>query len=304
MATYFRMPGVSADSDEAVLESWTVEQGATVSSGQPIASVETEKAVVEVEADVDAIVHTLLVDNGATVPVGDPIAILLGVDEPPSAAEKLLADLGRGGAGRCGGARRPRLGRCVGRGAGRRGDTGDSQALEEAVRSAPEEAGARGGAPAPASGARIDVGAGAAGNGAAGSGGATGGRQFSSPSARRVARELGVDISSLTGSGPKGRVVRDDVLRAAEAAPAPAGPAPPPRPSRRRRPAGRRTGRPRRPRPPRQPARPCPRAGPRSRTTGSARSSRRACRSPSRPHRTSTCAGRPGWTPCWPCERS
>ena len=53
MATYFRMPGVSADSDEAVLESWTVEAGATVSSGQPIASVETEKAVVEVECHGD-----------------------------------------------------------------------------------------------------------------------------------------------------------------------------------------------------------------------------------------------------------
>src|SRR6478735_10210308 len=94
MATYFRMPGVSADSDEAVLESWTVEQGARVTSGQAIASVETEKAVVDVEADTDAIVHTLLVEGGATVPVGDPIAILLGIDEDPSAAEKLLADLG------------------------------------------------------------------------------------------------------------------------------------------------------------------------------------------------------------------
>ena len=61
MATYFRMPGVSADSDEAVLESWSVEQGARVASGQTIASVETEKAVVDVESDVDAIVHTLLV---------------------------------------------------------------------------------------------------------------------------------------------------------------------------------------------------------------------------------------------------
>jgi pyruvate dehydrogenase E2 component (dihydrolipoamide acetyltransferase) len=219
MATYFRMPGVSADSDEAVLESWTVEQGATVSSGQPIASVETEKAVVEVEADVDAIVHTLLVDNGATVPVGDPIAILLGVDEPPSAAEKLLSDLGRGGGGEAGGATAPEAA----------SDavpdvevTGDEKALEEAVRSVPEEAGPPSTPPptAPASGARIDVGAGAAGNGSAGSGGASGGRQFSSPSARRVAREMGVDISSLTGSGPKGRVVRDDVLRAAEAGPA------------------------------------------------------------------------------------
>jgi len=228
MATYFRMPGVSADSDEAVLESWTVEQGATVSSGQPIASVETEKAVVEVEADVDAIVHTLLVDNGATVPVGDPIAILLGVDEPPSAAEKLLSDLGRGGGDGAGAASAPDADPDGASGAVSHAVpdvevTGDEKALEEAVRSVPEEAGPPSTPPptAPASGARIDVGAGAAGsNGSAGSDGSTGGRQFSSPSARRVARELGVDISSLTGSGPKGRVVRDDVLRAAEAGPA------------------------------------------------------------------------------------
>lgn len=204
MATYFRMPGVSADSDEAVLESWTVEQGATVSSGQPIASVETEKAVVEVEADVDAIVHTLLVENGATVPVGDPIAILLGVDEPASAAEKLLAHLGVGGGPDASDASDGEI------------KTGDGKALDEAVRSAPEEA-----APpteptpsAPASGARIDVGAGA---GTESGNGSSGGRRFTSPSARRVARETGVDITTLTGTGPKGRVVRDDVLKAAEA---------------------------------------------------------------------------------------
>ena len=111
MATYFRMPGVSADSDEAVLESWTVEQGAQVASGQTIASVETEKAVVDVESDIDAIVHTLLVGNGATVPVGDPIAILLGVDEPASEAEKLLADLGVGVAPAAGGGDAADIGR-------------------------------------------------------------------------------------------------------------------------------------------------------------------------------------------------
>ncbi|MDT7580250.1 MAG: hypothetical protein QOK35_1514, partial [Pseudonocardiales bacterium] len=140
MATYFRMPGVSADSDEAVLESWIVEQGASVSSGQPIASVETEKAVVEVEADSDAIVHTLLVGNGATVPVGDPIAILLGVDEPASAAEKLLADLG-GGGGSDAPDTAPAAPNTPNTSDASDGEirTGDEKALEQAVRSAPEE---------------------------------------------------------------------------------------------------------------------------------------------------------------------
>ena len=225
MATYFRMPGVSADSDEAVLESWSVEQGARVASGQTIASVETEKATVDVESDVDAIVHTLLVEDGATVPVGDPIAILLGVDEPASAAEKLLADLGVGGAP-AGAApsrrwstgppltqwRRSWTPRCSRR---RRRRPGRKARLPRPPRpstSTPEPG------PAPTS---------------------NGGRQFTSPSARRLARELGVDITTLSGSGPKGRVVNADVQAAAEAAPAQ-----PRRPRLRRRPppAGRRDG--------------------------------------------------------------
>ena len=213
MATYFRMPGVSADSDEAVLESWTVEQGAQVASGQTIASVETEKAVVDVESDIDAIVHTLLVGNGATVPVGDPIAILLGVDEPASEAEKLLADLGVGGAPAAGGgdaaapaAATPAAGTA----------TGPEAEFDAAVQAAPEEAAAPDTpAPATASPQHVDVGAAPAANGA-------GGRRFTSPSARRLARELGVDIATVSGTGPKGRVVNADVRAAAEAAPAPA----------------------------------------------------------------------------------
>jgi pyruvate dehydrogenase E2 component (dihydrolipoamide acetyltransferase) len=208
MATYFRMPGVSADSDEAVLESWTVEQGAQVASGQTIASVETEKAVVDVESDIDAIVHTLLVGNGATVPVGDPIAILLGVDEPASEAEKLLADLGVGVAPAAGGgdAAAPAAGTA----------TGPEAEFDAAVQAAPEEAAAPDTpAPATASPQHVDVGAAPAANGA-------GGRRFTSPSARRLARELGVDIATVSGTGPKGRVVNADVRAAAEAAPAPA----------------------------------------------------------------------------------
>jgi pyruvate dehydrogenase E2 component (dihydrolipoamide acetyltransferase) len=217
MATYFRMPGVSADSDEAVLESWTVEQGAQVASGQTIASVETEKAVVDVESDIDAIVHTLLVGNGATVPVGDPIAILLGVDEPASEAEKLLADLGVGGAPAAGGgdAGTSAAGTsAAGTPAAGTPAEGTETELDAAVQAAPEEAAAPDTpAPASASAQHVDVGAASAANG-------DGGRRFTSPSARRLARELGIDIATVSGTGPKGRVVNADVRAAAEAAPA------------------------------------------------------------------------------------
>src|SRR4051794_503721 len=189
MATLFRMPGVSADADEAVLESWSVEQGTTVSSGQVIASVETEKAVVEIESDTDAVVHSLLVPNGATVPVGDPIAVLIDVDEAPEEGEKLLAQLGLG-------------------------DRSEEQAVEVAVRSAHEEAGAPDSRAADDGGSTITIGAGEA---AVPTPAPPSDRQriFASPIARRLASELGIDLESLTGSGPRGRIVRDDVLKAA-----------------------------------------------------------------------------------------
>lgn len=194
MATLFRMPGVSADADEAVLEAWTVQQGATISSGQTIASVETEKAVVDVESDIDAVVHALLVPGGATVPVGDPIAVLLEIDEDPAEGEKLLAQLGLGG----------------------------DQAAETAtaIASAPEEAQAP---PAPAP----DAPAPSATVVAAPAASSNGGRVFASPIARKLAREKGIDFATLTGTGPGGRIVRDDVLAAASATPAPAAPSTP-----------------------------------------------------------------------------
>ena len=93
--------------------------------------------------------------------------------------------------------------------------------LDAAVQSAPEEAaGPEGPARLGRLAQHVDIGAG---DGAA----TNGGRQFTSPSARRLARELGVDITTLSGSGPKGRVVNADVQAAAQAAPAPA-PAPAP----------------------------------------------------------------------------
>ena len=188
MASYFRMPGVSADSDEAILESWMVEAGAEISKDQTIATVETEKALVEVSADSDGIVHTLLVDGGATVPVGDPIAVILAVGEPAAAAEELVAALG----GEPASAPEPTA------------PAPPEPSVPVAVTPAPAAPSAA--APIPE---RELVGAG------------TAGRRFSSPSARRVARELGVDIDRVDGSGPRGRIVRADVEAAAAAGTAP-----------------------------------------------------------------------------------
>jgi pyruvate dehydrogenase E2 component (dihydrolipoamide acetyltransferase) len=93
MATYLKMPGVSADADEAVLGEWYVSEGDAVASGSPLCAVETDKANVDVNAEVDVTVFKLLAESGATVVVGDPIAVLLDEGEDAAAGQKLIDDL-------------------------------------------------------------------------------------------------------------------------------------------------------------------------------------------------------------------
>lgn len=231
MARLLRMPGVSADSDEAALENWLVDLGATLTAGDAIASVETEKAVVDVEVDEDSIVHALLASAGDMVPVGDPIAVLLAPGEPTSAGEELVRLL-TGGADPT---VSPGADAAVEKAAD--ADAGDAvtavpAALEsETVSAAPMEVGVP--APAAATSGNAAVPAVEA-DGKAGSPArpSSNGRLFASPLARRLAKELDVDISAVNGSGPGGRIVRDDVKAAAgsakpaEPAQAPSTPAP------------------------------------------------------------------------------
>ncbi|MGW7621658.1 2-oxo acid dehydrogenase subunit E2 [Streptomyces antimycoticus] len=100
MAKVLHMPEVAAGSTEAVLSQWLVEQGADFSAGDPIAAVETDKAIVEVEAEQDAMLAKTLVDAGSTVEVGAPVAVLLAPGEQVADMDALLAELGVGASGR------------------------------------------------------------------------------------------------------------------------------------------------------------------------------------------------------------
>ncbi|WP_144719519.1 dihydrolipoamide acetyltransferase family protein [Agrococcus jejuensis] len=205
MARFLKMPGVSADSDAAVLEGWLVEAGASVTAGAAIASVETEKAVVDIEVDDDAVIHALLVESGDTVPVGDPIAVLLAPGEAASEAEALVAQLGGSSAADAAPAEPPTI---------------DQEEAKEAVETedttvdVPEPQTQTEPAAAPQAEAPAAPQAPAA--------GANGERRFASPIARRLAKERGIDIATLSGSGPGGRIVRADVESAASAPAAPA----------------------------------------------------------------------------------
>ncbi|WP_432936527.1 dihydrolipoamide acetyltransferase family protein [Kribbella sp. CA-253562] len=184
MAEILRMPEVAANTTEAILESWNVELNTAYAAGDAIVTVETEKAVVDVEAEADGVLLRLLVDAGTTVPVGTPIAVWGAADEPPASVDALVASLG-------------------------------GAAVAPPAVAVTETSSADGAAP-PAPPGAPDGGAAAGAEAAASS--APGERIFASPLARRRAQELGVDLRAVRGSSPGGRIRRRDVEAAAEAA--------------------------------------------------------------------------------------
>ncbi|PBC04700.1 pyruvate dehydrogenase complex dihydrolipoamide acetyltransferase [Mesorhizobium sp. WSM3860] len=202
------MPALSPTMEEGNLAKWLVKEGDKVSPGDVIAEIETDKATMEVEAVDEGTVAKLVVPAGTEgVKVNAVIAILAGEGEDAGAAAK-----SDGGAPK---AEAPKA----------------DSAKAEAPMEAPKPAAAAA-APAPAKAEPAPVA-----NGHAG-----GERVFASPLARRIAKDAGVDVAALSGSGPHGRVVKADVEAAiasggakAPAAKAPAGgppaaPAPAPKP--------------------------------------------------------------------------
>ena len=81
MAAVVRMPSVLAGATEAALARWLVAPGDTIAAGTPIAEIETEKAVVEYEAEQAGIVGRLVLREGDSGEIGDPIAVLVAAGE-------------------------------------------------------------------------------------------------------------------------------------------------------------------------------------------------------------------------------
>jgi pyruvate dehydrogenase E2 component (dihydrolipoamide acetyltransferase) len=96
MAKLFRMPSISADTEEVVLLEWSVKPGTKVAAGDAIAVVETDKANVDITVDQTSILWRSLVEPGTSLDVGTPIAILIGEDEQVTDEQTLLDSLGIG----------------------------------------------------------------------------------------------------------------------------------------------------------------------------------------------------------------
>jgi pyruvate dehydrogenase E2 component (dihydrolipoamide acetyltransferase) len=193
------MPRLSDSMEEGTVLRWLKSVGDEVSVGDELVEIETDKANMVYESDLAGTVVEVLAQEGDTLPVGDPIA---RVGDPSE-----VVDGGGDGAGA-----RDRPPSTEEHGAD--GSDGEKAPAPAAPAAAPA-AEAAPAAPSPA-----------------GLGGD--GRIKASPIARRIARDRGLDLSGLSGSGPGGRIVKADVERALESgAPAatPTAPAPPAAPA-------------------------------------------------------------------------
>ena len=180
MSIEILMPALSPTMEEGTLAKWHVKVGDTVKSGDVIAEIETDKATMEVEAVDEGVIEALLVAEGTEeVKVNAPIARLSGEGDAgtrpsPPAGEGGPAEQGR-----------------------MRGQTEVSveaplipvkSEAKPLMRPLSERQ------PSPARGD-----------------GKGGGRIFSSPLARRIAADKGIDLATIVGSGPHGRIIKSDV---------------------------------------------------------------------------------------------
>ncbi|KAA1176813.1 pyruvate dehydrogenase complex dihydrolipoamide acetyltransferase [Rhizobium tropici] len=185
------MPALSPTMEEGNLAKWLVKEGDKIKSGDVIAEIETDKATMEVEAVDEGTVAKIVVPAGTEgVKVNALIAVIAADGEDVAAAAS-------------------------GAGAG--------AAPAPAAKEAPKAEAALAAAPAPAS-----VSAPAAPTpapAASASAANDGHRTFASPLARRLAKEAGIDVAAVSGSGPHGRVVKKDIEAAVSGGTAKAAPA-------------------------------------------------------------------------------
>ena len=177
------MPALSPTMEKGNLAKWLKKEGDKVKSGDVIAEIETDKATMEVEAVDEGTIARILVPEGTQdVPVNDVIAVLAGDGEDVKAA---------------------------GAGAAPAPKAAEAPAPKPAAAPAPAAAAPAAKTPAPAAATAPAPKAAAPAAQANGHD-----RTFSSPLARRLAKEAGIELGRITGSGPHGRVIARDVAEA------------------------------------------------------------------------------------------
>src|SRR5438874_2438852 len=176
MATKVHMEALSPTMEEGRLVKWTKHEGEAVKSGEKLAEVETDKAVMELVARADGQLIKVLAQEGATVPVGNVVAWIgkpgEKVDGEGSTEQGAAKIEGTGSKEQGAAASKP-----------------TAAASDPPTRSQPAPPPSPAAAPAPADATRVKA----------------------SPLAKRIAKDAGVDLKLVQGSGPGGRVIKRDV---------------------------------------------------------------------------------------------
>jgi pyruvate dehydrogenase E2 component (dihydrolipoamide acetyltransferase) len=157
MAISVVMPALEMAQETGKLLAWRKKEGERVSKGEPLLEIETDKAVVEIEAPADGVLAGVSADVGAIIPVGETIAWLVSPGEQPPATSKTAA--------------------------------ASAAARASITTSRPDASSRPVEAPSDQSSSPPQI----------------------SPKARRVAKELGVDIARVRGTGPGGAITTEDV---------------------------------------------------------------------------------------------
>ena len=170
MAIELTMPRLSDTMEQGTIIKWNIKEGDTVSAGDAVADIETDKATMEMQVFDDGVVGKILVPEGTTVEVGTVIAVIAEPDEDLTEVAATIEARG-----------------------GTTPTTVAPEPTPEPIQESLEASGVK--PPVAPAFDRVRI----------------------SPVARRLAAEHGIDLATLQGSGPRGRIVKRDVLRALEA---------------------------------------------------------------------------------------
>ena len=226
MATQVVMPKLSPTMEEGQIARWMKKEGDTVSVGEPLFEVDTDKATMEAQALATGVLRKIIIGEGATAPLGDIVAIIGDADEDISSL------LGKAESGEAAAENKKSIGEAV-----EAGNYGAQQELARIVTDgARTQATIRGEAidgdiggdprsaqpqPLPAqngTSAPLAPSSSANGDAPARSAAQTTGRLIVSPIAARMAAEASINLQSISGSGPGGRIIKRDVEAAIDAA--------------------------------------------------------------------------------------
>jgi pyruvate dehydrogenase E2 component (dihydrolipoamide acetyltransferase) len=187
MASEVTMPRLSDSMEEGTILKWLVDEGGEVKRGEPLVEIETDKANMTYDADTDGVLVEVVAKEGDTLPVGEVIGRIGEEGEAPSGGADSQEEPEPDDSG------------------------GGSDVAEQAIAKAGE-------AKEKAAEAKEELGepASATAEKAPASDGDGDGRIKASPVARRMARDLGVELAELEGSGPGGRIVKADVEAASK----------------------------------------------------------------------------------------